>query len=156
MRHKLAKRNVVEVIAEGVRAGLTLEAAAALAGVHRSTLHRWRTAPPGGPDGERLRELQEAVAEAQAANLAALVNVAQGMALSGDGNMIRFLLERRHGWRPEAAVELRGDRALGVKSDAEVAEAPTRYVISIPRVDRICDAFGRDDGANLGEDFVEG
>jgi hypothetical protein len=119
MRHKLAKRNVVEVIAEGVRSGLTLEAAAALAGVHRSTLHRWRTAPPGGPDGEKLRELQEAVAQAQAANLSALVNVAQGLALSGDGNMIRFLLERRHGWRPEAAVELRGDRALGVKAEAE-------------------------------------
>ena len=154
MRHKLAKRNVVEVIAEGVRSGLTLEAAAALAGVHRSTLHRWRAAPPGGPDGERLRELQEAVAEAQAANLSALVNVAQGMALSGDGNMIRFLLERRHGWRPEAAVELRGDRALGVKGEAEAAAEPTRYIVTIPIVERIGDAFAPGAGAQ-GEEFVE-
>ena len=154
MRHKLAKRNVVEVIAEGVRSGLTLEAAAALAGVHRSTLHRWRTAPTGGADADKLRELQEAVAEAQAANLAALVNVAQGMALSGDGNMIRFLLERRHGWRPEAAVELRGDRALGVKGEAEAAAEPTRYIVTIPIVDRIGDAFAPGAGA-LGEEFVE-
>lgn len=154
MRHKLAKRNVVEVIAEGVRSGLTLEAAAALAGVHRSTLHRWRTAPTGGADADKLRELQEAVAEAQAANLAALVNVAQGMALSGDGNMIRFLLERRHGWRPEAAVELRGDRALGVKGEAEAAAEPTRYIVTIPIVDRIGDAFAPGAGAQ-GEEFVE-
>jgi len=154
MRHKLAQRNVVEVIAEGVRAGLTLEAAAALAGVHRSTLHRWRTAPTGGADADKLRELQEAVAQAQAANLAALVNVAQGMALSGDGNMIRFLLERRHGWRPEASVELRGDRALGVKSEAEAAAEPTRYVITIPRADRIAGPFGQPSD-ELGGDFAE-
>ena len=155
MRHKLAQRNVVEVIAEGVRAGLTLEAAAALAGVHRSTLHRWRTAPTGGADADKLRELQEAVAQAQAANLSALVNVAQGLALSGDGNMIRFLLERRHGWRPEAAVELRGDRALGVKTEAEAAAEPTRYVISIPRVDRIGDAIGHYSGDELGDGLAE-
>jgi hypothetical protein len=155
MRHKLAKQNVVEVIAEGVRSGLTLEAAAALAGVHRSTLHRWRTAPPGGPDGEKLRELQEAVAQAQAANLSALVNVAQSMALSGDGNMIRFLLERRHGWRPEAAVELRGDRALGVKTEAEAAAEPTRYIVTIPIVDRIGGAVGHYSGDELGDGLAE-
>jgi hypothetical protein len=130
-KFKLARVGVVEAVAKGIRQGLTLEAACALAGVHRTTLHRWLRADAGSEDGERLRELQEAVAEAQAANLAELVGVAHRMALDGDGGMVRFLLERRHGWRADSVAE---------RGRAEVAAAPAepiRYRITIPVVERL-------------------
>jgi hypothetical protein len=101
-----------------------------LAGIHRVTLHRWLRADPESADGERLRELQEAVAEAQAANLAELVGVARRMALDGDGGMVRFLLERRHGWKADSVGEV---KAAAVAPPAE----PTRYVVTIPCVERI-------------------
>jgi transposase-like protein len=133
-RSKLERAGLVDAVAEGVRRGLPLESAAALVGVHRSTLHRWLRAEPAGPDAELLESLQEAVAQAQAVNLAELVGVAHQLALAGDGNMLRFLLERRHGWRPDAGLEVRSATA-----QAETAE-PVRYRITIPIVERIGEA----------------
>jgi hypothetical protein len=132
-KFKLARRGVTDAVAQGIRQGLTLEAACALAGVHRTTLHRWLRASPESEDGERLQALQEAVAEAQAANLAELVGVAHRMALDGDGGMVRFLLERRHGWRAEAVGAAERGRAEVVPAQAE----PVRYRITIPVVERI-------------------
>ncbi len=129
-KFKLARRGVVEAVAGGIRQGLPLDAACALAGVHRTTLHRWLRADPGSEEGERLRELQEAVAEAQAANMAELVGVAHRMALDGDGGMVRFLLERRHGWKADPGGE---PRAAGVAAPSE----PIRYRITIPVVERL-------------------
>lgn len=130
-KFKLARRGVVDAVAQGIRRGLTLEAACALAGVHRTTLHRWLRADPGSEDGEQLRELQEAVASAQAANMAELVGVAHRLALDGDGGMVRFLLERRHGWRADAVAER-------VRAEVSPAQAePIRYRITIPVVERI-------------------
>lgn len=135
VKFKLARKGVVEAVAGGIRQGLTLEAACALAGVHRATLHRWLRAEPGSADGERLRELQEAVAEAQAASLAELVGVARRMALDGDGGMVRFLLERRHGWKADPSAEA---RAVGGAAPAEAG--PIRYRVTIPVVERIGEA----------------
>ena len=134
-RSKLERAGLVDAVAEGVRRGLPLESAAALVGVHRSTLHRWLRAEPTGPDAELLESLQEAVAQAQAVNLAELVGVAHQLALAGDGNMLRFLLERRHGWRPDAGLEVRSATA----QPAESAE-PVRYRIVIPSVERLGEA----------------
>ncbi len=128
-KFKLARRGVVEAVAGGIRQGLTLEAACALAGVHRTTLHRWLRADAGSDDGLRLLELQEAVAEAQAANMAELVGVAHRLALDGDGGMVRFLLERRHGWRADAVAS--------VAAAAPEPAAPVRYRIVIPIVERV-------------------
>lgn len=129
-KFKLARQGVVQAVAGGIRQGLTLEAACALAGVHRTTLHRWLRADAGSDDGLRLLELQEAVAEAQAANMAELVGVAHRLALDGDGGMVRFLLERRHGWRAEAVA------GVSVPAAPEPV-APVRYRIVIPIVERI-------------------
>lgn len=128
-KFKLARQGVVQAVAGGIRQGLTLEAACALAGVHRTTLHRWLRADAGSDDGLRLLELQEAVAEAQAANMAELVGVAHRLALDGDGGMVRFLLERRHGWRADAAQ-------VAAAAPPEPA-APVRYRVIIPMVERV-------------------
>ena len=132
-KFKLARQGVVQAVAGGIRQGLTLEAACALAGVHRTTLHRWLRADAGSDDGMRLLELQEAVAEAQAANMAELVGVAHRLALDGDGGMVRFLLERRHGWRADAVAGVAGVAATAAPEPAE----PVRYRIIIPIVERV-------------------
>ena len=139
MRHKLQRAGVVEAIAGGVRRGLTVEAACALAGVHRSTLHRWRKADAMSDESGTLERVQVAVAEALAANQNELVEVAHRLALDGDGGMIRFLLERRHGWRPDAALGASpGAGASPGEGGAfgPVAEA-VRYRITIPVVERL-------------------
>jgi transcriptional regulator with XRE-family HTH domain len=129
-RFKLRRAGVIEEIAESVRRGLTLEAAAARAGVHRSTLHRWRTADQDSDDGALLRSLSEAVDGAVAENQAALVDAAFRLALAGDGQMIRFLLERRHGWTALTS------EAVG-SLQAATPDDQVRYVVTIPRVERI-------------------
>lgn len=136
-KFKLRRAGVIEEIAESVRRGLTLEAAAARAGVHRSTLHRWRNAPLDSDDGDLLRSLSEAVDGAVAENQAALVDAAFRLALAGDGQMIRFLLERRHGWTATSS------EAVG-SLQAATPDEPVRYVVTIPIVERIAGPFGRD------------
>lgn len=135
-RYKLRRAGVVEEIAESVRRGLTLEAAAARAGVHRSTLHRWRNAPLDSDDGALLQSLSEAVDGAVAENQAALVDAAFRLALAGDGQMIRWLLERRHGWTAtsEAVAAIQSAETMLPFDDG-----PVRYVVTIPRVERIGD-----------------
>lgn len=131
-RHKLERPGTVETVCEGIRKGLALEAACARAGIHRATLYRWRQADSGSADADKLRQLQESVAEALADHQLYLLEQADALVQQGDGGMIRFLLERRHGWRAEAE--------LGLK--VEQAEAPTRFVVTIPVVERIGDAEG--------------
>jgi hypothetical protein len=138
MRHKLQRAGVVEAIAGGVRRGLTVEAACALAGVHRSTLHRWRKADAMSDESGELERVQVAVAEAQAANQNELVEAAHRLALDGDGGMIRFLLERRHGWRPDASPGAGASPGDG-GTFGPVAE-PVRYRITIPVTERLGDA----------------
>lgn len=140
MRHKLHRRGVVETIAEGVRRGLTLEAACALGGVHRSTLHRWCRADASSDEGGTLRQLQEAVAEAQAANQSELVAVAHRLALDGDGGMVRFLLERRHGWRADASPGAGASPGGATFGAAAEPVEPVRYRITIPVVARLGEA----------------
>jgi transcriptional regulator with XRE-family HTH domain len=136
-KFKLRRAGVIEEIAESVRRGLTLEAAAARAGVHRSTLHRWRNAPLDSDDGDLLRSLSEAVDGAVAENQAALVDAAFRLALAGDGQMIRFLLERRHGWTATSSESV-------ASLQAATPDEPVRYVVTIPIVERISGPFGRD------------
>jgi len=138
-RFKLRRAGVVEEIAESVRRGLTLEAAAARAGVHRSTLHRWRNAPLDSDDAALLQSLSEAVDGAVAENQAALVDAAFRLALAGDGQMIRFLLERRHGWTATSSESAESLQAV-------TPPEQVRYVIKIPIVDRIAGPFGIDPG----------
>lgn len=138
-RFKLRRAGVIEEIAESVRRGLTLEAAAARAGVHRSTLHRWRNAPLDSDDAALLQSLSEAVGGAVAENQAALVDAAFRLALAGDGQMIRFLLERRHGWTATSSESAESLQAV-------TPPEQVRYVIKIPIVDRIGGPFGLDPG----------
>ena len=131
-RHKLERPGTVETVCEGIRKGLALEAACARAGIHRATLYRWRQADSGSADAEKLRELQEAVALALADHQLHLLEQAEALVQQGDGGMIRFLLERRHGWRADAELGLKVDQT----------ETPTRFVVTIPIVERLGDAEG--------------
>jgi len=139
-RTKLQRTGAVEAIREGVSRGLTLDAAAALAGVHRSTLHRWRTRAADTPE---LEGLQEAFAVARAEDLNWLLSLARRQAEDGDGNMVRFLLERVHGMHAKAALQ--------VSSVATEPAEEVRYIVTIPRVERLGErhAFrdGDEDGA---------
>jgi hypothetical protein len=93
-------------------------------------LHRWRNAPLDSDDAALLQSLSEAVDGAVAENQAALVDAAFRLALAGDGNMIRFLLERRHGWTATSSESV---AAL----QAATPDEPVRYLVTIPRVERI-------------------
>jgi transcriptional regulator with XRE-family HTH domain len=138
-RHKLERPGTVETVCEGIRKGLSLEAACARAGIHRATLYRWRQAATGTAEAETLRELQEAVAAALADHQLYLLEQADALVQQGDGGMIRFLLERRHGWRAEAELGLKVDQT----------ETPTRFVVTIPIVERIGGAEGLLDAPRL-------
>lgn len=140
MRHKLQRAGVVEAIADGVRRGLTVEAACALAGVHRSTLHRWRKADAMSDESGTLERVQTAVAEALAANQNELVAVAHRLALDGDGGMVRFLLERRHGWRADASLGAGASPGAAPLASATEPAEPVRYRITIPVVQRLGEA----------------
>ena len=148
MRHKLQRAGVVEAIAGGVRRGLTVEAACALAGVHRSTLHRWRKADAMSDESGTLERVQVAVAEALAANQNELVEVAHVLG------------------RPDAfgdrlldvdAGSLRHDGAEGEnRRDGDVVErlgeAPIAYSVSVDGEQRLltpAEAFAED--ASLAE-----
>ena len=138
-RHKLERPGTVETVCEGIRKGLSLEAACARAGIHRATLYRWRQAATGTAEAETLRELQEAVAAALADHQLYLLEQADALVQQGDGGMIRFLLERRHGWRAEAELGLKVDQT----------ETPTRFVVTIPIVERRGGAEGLLDAPRL-------
>lgn len=137
---------VIDRICEGVALGLPYERACLLGGIRRETLHAWKNAAPNTPEGSLHRQLvtrlEEAHAKGQAELLDQMKGHARGVRLDngaevqtrGEWKATQWLLESIYKMRPESKVD--------VTSGGEAI----KYVVSIPRVDRIADAADDDDG----------
>ena len=131
---------VIDRICEGVALGLPYERACLLGGIHRDTLHSWKAAAPDSPEGSLHRllmtRLEEAHAKGQAELLDQMKGHARGTRLEngaevqtrGEWKATQWLLESIYKMRPESKVD--------VTSGGE----PIKYVVQIPRVERIADA----------------
>lgn len=129
---------VIAKIADGLRIGMTFEAAVRLGGITRKTLDLWRAAAVNQPENELFQQLTEALelalAEGQQVLLERMHGHSKGVQRGangklmkdiGDANATRWLLEARHKMKPESRVDITS------------AGQPVKYVISIPVVDRI-------------------
>jgi hypothetical protein len=89
----------VDAICDALRAGATIEHAAEAAGIHRDTVHEWRTRYPAFAD--RIKE-------AEGAGVLASLRVIRGAAEGGTWQAAAWLLERRYpdlyGRRPVIAM----------------------------------------------------
>lgn len=131
---------VIDRICEGVALGLPYERACLLGGIHRDTLHSWKAAAPNTPEGSLHRELVARLDEAHAKGQVALLDQmhahARGTRLDngaevqtrGEWKATQWLLESIYKMRPESKVD--------VTSGGEAV----KYIVSIPRVERIEDA----------------
>lgn len=129
---------VITKIADGLRIGMTFEAAVRLGGITRKTLDLWRAAAVNQPENALFQQLTEALelalAEGQQVLLERMHGHSKGVQRGangklmkdiGDANATRWLLEARHKMKPESRVDITS------------AGQPVKYVISIPVVDRI-------------------
>jgi predicted DNA-binding protein (UPF0251 family) len=57
---------------------------------------------------KQLKEFSDALAEGRAIGIANITNKAYQKAMAGDGEMIRFILERKAGWKKEDRVNVGG------------------------------------------------
>jgi hypothetical protein len=137
---------VLDRICEGVALGLPYERACLLGGISRATLYNWKDAAPESPEGSLHRQLvarlDEAHAKGQAELLDQMKGHARGVRLDngaevqtrGEWKATQWLLESIYKMRPESKVD--------VTSGGE----PIKYIVSIPRVERIADPADDDDG----------
>ena len=131
-------RKTIDTICDGVRIGMTFEAACKLGGISRRTLELWRAAAPDSPDNETLQylsdEIESAIAEGQRVLLKRMHDHSTGVTTGPDGEAVRcvgdfnatkWLLEARHKMRPETKVDITS------------GGQPMRYVVTIPVTDRV-------------------
>lgn len=147
MKPKKLTPEVIEKICHGVSLGMPYERACLLGGIDRRTLSRWKEAAPDSPEGSLLAELtsrmEDAHAKGQAALLEQMKSHAKGVRKAEDGSgadlpargewkATQWLLESIYKMRPEAKVD--------VTSGGEAI----KYIVTIPRVDRISDSVDED------------
>lgn len=112
----------IRLVAEGIRAGLSLNAACEVVGIGASTANAWM-------NGKMMkhRRFQEAVKRATAERHETLVKRLSDLQADPDGHVaikaVTFELERRHGWTKTQAVELSGPAGGPVRVDVDPAEA---------------------------------
>ena len=139
-------RATIDKICDGIRIGMTFEAACKLGGISRRTLELWRAAAPNSPDNETLQYLNEeidgAIAEGQRVLLRRMHDHSSGVTIGPDGESVRcigdfnatkWLLESRHKMRPDARVDITS------------GGQPVQYIVTIPVVDRIGAAAATDE-----------
>ena len=100
--------------------GLPLASIAAALGVHRATLHRWRT--EAGPEGPE-RDLCDAIEEGRQQGEAALVERLHKLAKGGDARSAQWLLTHAPDWREnwsDAAAERRAVAASQARTLAAI------------------------------------
>lgn len=143
-------RQTIDTVCDGIRIGMTFEAACKLGGISRRTLELWRAAAPNSIESEMLQyldsEIEGAIADGQRVLLRRMHDHSSGVTTNQDGEAVRcvgdfnatkWLLEARHKMRPET------------KLDITSGGQPLQYVVTIPVVDRIDAAVGgaaTDDG----------
>lgn len=95
---KLEKKRKAKVL-RAIRAGNTISTAAAVAGVHRSTVYEWQKSVPGFADA-----IETARAQAEARDVATIARAAR----RGTWKAAAFMLERRspRTWGPRLRLEL--------------------------------------------------
>ena len=112
----------IRLVSEGIRKGLSLNAACEVVGIGASTANAWM-------NGKMMkhRRFQEAVKRATAERETSLVQ--RLTALQGDEDAavalraVTFELERRHGWTKTQAVEVSGPAGGPVRVDVDPADA---------------------------------
>ena len=85
----------LERVEQLVRAGTTIDVAAAAAGVNRATIYRWLAAGEKARKGTHTRELRDRVERARAESESVLVARIGAAAAKGSWQAAAWLLERR-------------------------------------------------------------
>ena len=140
------KPETIKTIADGIRIGMTIEAACRLGGITKVTLHRWRNAEPGTRDAALLAELEDAMelamAEGQKVLLERMQRHSEG-AKDSKGRPVRDFSE----WQATKWI-LAARHKMGVEQRVDVASGgqPVKYVVSIPVVSRIDEDPTEDEG----------
>lgn len=131
------KPETIKTIADGIRIGMTIEAACRLGGITKMTLHRWRNAEPGTRDAALLAELEDAMelamAEGQKVLLERMQRHSEG-AKDSKGRPVKDFAE----WQATKWI-LAARHKMGVEQRVDVTSGgqPVKYVVSIPVVTRI-------------------
>ncbi len=131
---------VIKTVTDGIRIGMTIEAACRLGGITKQTLHKWRNAEPGTHDAELLAELEDAMelamAEGQKVLLERMQRHSTG-AKDSKGRPIRDFSE----WQATKWI-LAARHKMGVEQKVDVTSGglPVKYVVTIPVVDRVDEA----------------
>lgn len=129
----------IKIVTDGIRIGMTVEAAARLGGITKRTFHRWRAADPGTLDSELLAELEEAMdlamAEGQRVLLERMQKHSAG-AKDSKGRPVRDFSE----WQATKWI-LAARHKMGIEQRVDVTSGgqPVKYVVTIPVVGRIDD-----------------
>ena len=127
----------IKTVTDGIRIGMTIEAACRLGGITKQTLHRWRNAEAGTHDAELLAELEDAMdlamAEGQRVLLERMQRHSAG-AKDSKGRPVRDFSE----WQATKWI-LAARHKMGVEQKVDVTSGgqPVRYVVTIPVVDRV-------------------
>lgn len=131
------KPETIKTIADGIRIGMTIEAACRLGGITKVTLHRWRNAEPGTRDAALLAELEDAMelamAEGQKVLLERMQRHSEG-AKDSKGRPVKDFAE----WQATKWI-LAARHKMGVEQRVDVTSGgqPVKYVVTIPVVTRI-------------------
>lgn len=132
--------DVIDRICEGVALGMPYERACLLGGIRRETLHAWKNAAPTSPEGSLYRvlvaRLEDAHAKGQAELLDQMKAHARGVRVE-DGQLVQTRGEwKATQWLLESIYKMRPESKVDVTSGGE----PVKYLVTIPRVERIEDA----------------
>lgn len=136
----------IKTITDGIRIGMTVEAACCLGGISKTTLNNWRNAEPGTHDAELLAELEDAMevamAEGQRVLLERMQRHSQG-ARDSKGRPVKEFAE----WQATKWI-LAARHKMGVEQRVDVTSGgqPVKYVVSIPVVGRIDEDPTEDEG----------
>lgn len=136
----------IKTICDGIRIGMTVEAACCLGGITKVTLHRWRNAEAGTRDAALLAELEDAMEVAMAEGQRVLLERMQrhsAGAKDSKGRPVRDFSE----WQATKWI-LAARHKMGVEQRVDVTSGgqPVKYVVSIPVVSRIDEDPTEDEG----------
>ncbi len=124
---------VTSRLVEGIRLGLTNKLAAAYAGIGESTYYLWLQQ---GRDGDPAKlELLESLKKAEAQSAAQALATIKRAAMDGNWTSAAWLLERRHGYRREQALEADEDvqvQELVDPNSTEGREAIVTHIAELP------------------------
>lgn len=136
----------IKTVCDGVRIGMTIEAACRLGGITKVTLHRWRAADPGTLDAELLAELEEAMDLAMAEGQRVLLERMQTHSAGAKDKKGRPVKEFGE-WQATKWI-LAARHKMGVEQRVDVTSGgqPVKYVVTIPVVGRIDEELEEGEG----------